>query len=234
MHSSRWSETTEPFCRMHLEFEEPDQNRFALKDLCFRVKNKNNETLKVDVIDYRKEYSGELNLLFLRLFPVEYDESFYRSLHRNKKAFVKIIFVNSGLSGVFLVFTKVDRFPDKEGAQSLLLEKFPALQSVQRVLLRPVYVASLGVDTAFRNLGLGSRVYDSYEQELAALADFVFLHTLPENTAAKRFYTKHGFVQTQTLRDFYRIGKRHKDAVEFGKVLTAGKIINYKSRCLVL
>eukprot|EP00834_Sanchytrium_tribonematis_P002465 NODE_76_length_23837_cov_1.242396.p15 type:complete len:169 gc:universal NODE_76_length_23837_cov_1.242396:12368-11862(-) len=73
-----------------------------------------------------------------------------------------------------------------------------------------VYLMIIGVDTHYRNLGLGSRMLNfmlekiDFEKEFQTVSA-IYLHVQVTNTAAIEFYKKHGFICYTIVRDYYQI-----------------------------
>jgi ribosomal protein S18 acetylase RimI-like enzyme len=67
---------------------------------------------------------------------------------------------------------------------------------------RSPYLKQIGVHLDYANAGLGGLLLNEAERRAKAVADDLFLLTSNFNTAAQRFYTRHGYEQIGAIPDY--------------------------------
>jgi ribosomal protein S18 acetylase RimI-like enzyme len=67
---------------------------------------------------------------------------------------------------------------------------------------RSPYLKQIGVHPEYANAGLGRLLLAEAERRTRAAADDLFLLTSDFNTAARRFYTRHGYQQIGAIPDY--------------------------------
>ena len=79
--------------------------------------------------------------------------------------------------------------------------------SATRLEGRKVRIMLFGVLPQYRNMGIGKQLLDMFRMK-AMLEGFVSmtLEVRTSNEAARRFYRRNGFMETDILRQFYRDG----------------------------
>lgn len=80
------------------------------------------------------------------------------------------------------------------------------------------WIATIGVDPAFRRRGIGARLLATCEREMGVSR--VRLTLRPSNTAARRLYEKAGYVEIDRWKRYYRGGE---DGVVMEKVMPTAR-----------
>ncbi|KAI8363450.1 acyl-CoA N-acyltransferase [Mortierella sp. GBAus27b] len=142
---------------------------------------------RVGLGDVTVNNQGQLKRLNTVLFPIKYDNNFYKEV-LDVGEFAKIIYFNDVCVGAVCC-----RKENVEGSKSV----------------QNLYIATLGVLAPYRRLGLGSRLL-KHVLEHAELPSStgskiakVYLHVQINNEEAIEFYKKHGFEVTEECQGYY-------------------------------
>jgi ribosomal protein S18 acetylase RimI-like enzyme len=133
----------------------------------------------------RENYVAQLKLLNQAIFPVRYQESFYKDCLAagdvTQLAFYQDVLV---------------------GAVACRLEAPPGGAEGKGKL----YIMTLGVLSPYRGQGVGRRLlmHTLAEARKQNQASEVYLHVQTNNDDAVNFYKKHDFEITETIKGYYR------------------------------
>ncbi|KAF7315445.1 N-acetyltransferase domain-containing protein [Mycena indigotica] len=128
---------------------------------------------------------GTVRKLNSVLFPIKYSEKFYEDvLKPDVEDFCKLVYYNDIPVGIVCC-----RLEPQDGEMSL-------------------YLATLGILAPYRDRLLGSEtlqlILDACGAHTKPKIDRIYLHVQTSNTGAKKFYERHGFVQTALLEGYYK------------------------------
>ncbi|KAL6042725.1 N-alpha-acetyltransferase 50 [Balamuthia mandrillaris] len=127
---------------------------------------------------------GQLKLLNSILFPVHYDDKFYRDLLLSPE-FTRLAFFNDVLVGA--VSCRVESKKEEEGG------------GVQ------MYIMTLGVLAPYRRLGIGNQLLEFViEQCKKREVGSVYLHVQISNEDALAFYKRYDFEVIRTIENYYK------------------------------
>ncbi|KAJ3153793.1 hypothetical protein HDU86_005126 [Geranomyces michiganensis] len=129
------------------------------------------------------------------VFPVVYNESFYRDvLHLHPAHLSLMAYVDSQLVGAICCRNE---------------PLYPQTDPRYIPGLNRVYIMTLGVLSPYRRLRLGSelltRIIEAVEQDQSAAE--LALHVQTTNVQALAFYERHGFVKVGLCKDYYSKNK---------------------------
>ncbi|CAO3643814.1 unnamed protein product [Cunninghamella blakesleeana] len=126
---------------------------------------------------------GQLRTLNKVLFPIEYQESFYKEVLQVGE-FAKLAYYNDVCVGSVCCRIEVDN--DKK---------------------KNIYIMTLGVLKPYRRLGLGDKLIEHILKEANDKENDIskiYLHVQVNNDVATAFYKKHGFEVIRTDKDYYK------------------------------
>eukprot|EP01087_Luapelamoeba_hula_P018435 TRINITY_DN5937_c1_g1_i1.p2 TRINITY_DN5937_c1_g1~~TRINITY_DN5937_c1_g1_i1.p2 ORF type:complete len:184 (+),score=25.55 TRINITY_DN5937_c1_g1_i1:186-737(+) len=133
--------------------------------------------------DLTEKNVGQLKLLNSVIFPVHYNEKFYRDLLQNTEL-TRLAFYQDVLVGAVCC-----RLEDtKTGPHG-----------------KSLYIMTLGVLAPYRSLGIGSRLLN-YVLDLCATkgVDDVYLHVQVTNELGINFYKRFGFEVKEKIANYYK------------------------------
>jgi N-alpha-acetyltransferase 50 len=148
-------------------------------------------TSKAIALDQLTEQNlGQLRLLNKVIFPVRYNERFYKDLFKQDVALSRLAYCSS--SAVGTVCCRLEKDAKDSGNKRSKL-----------------YIMTLGVLAPYRRLGIGSKLLEYVLDEICANKKYkdlrqVYLHVQVSNDAAIEFYRKHGFEVTERIEGYYR------------------------------
>lgn len=142
---------------------------------------------------------GTVRKLNSVLFPIKYSERFYRDiLQPEAEDFCKLIYFNDIPVGIICC-----RLENKDDQTHL-------------------YVMTMGVLAPYRSRGLGSQslqsVLEAAENHAKPKIQKIYLHVQVSNDSAKAFYERHGFMEVEIHKDYYKKIDPH-DAWVLEKIL---------------
>jgi ribosomal-protein-alanine N-acetyltransferase len=77
----------------------------------------------------------------------------------------------------------------------------------ERPARQVAHIITIDVVKAWRRRGVGAQLMDAVESWASALGlRLIYLETAEDNTAAQQFYRRRGYVQIETLKDYYARG----------------------------
>ncbi|KIK67184.1 hypothetical protein GYMLUDRAFT_37243 [Collybiopsis luxurians FD-317 M1] len=128
---------------------------------------------------------GTLRKLNSVLFPISYSDRFYTDVLKPEvENFCKLVYYND-----IPVGTICCRIETKDNGNCL-------------------YLMTMGVLAPYRSRGLGSHslqeIIDAVKSHPKPKIDRIYLHVQTSNSEAKKFYEKHGFVQTGIHENYYK------------------------------
>ncbi|EPQ57529.1 acyl-CoA N-acyltransferase [Gloeophyllum trabeum ATCC 11539] len=129
---------------------------------------------------------GTVRKLNSVLFPIKYSDKLYRDiLAPELEDYCKLIYYNDVPVGIIC-----SRLEPQPGGTAKL------------------YLMTMGVLAPYRSLGLGSQGLEAILSAAAVSTkpkiSHVYLHVQVSNTAAKRFYEKHGFTEVRVHEHYYK------------------------------
>lgn len=136
---------------------------------------------RVDLGDITKHNVRLLKRLNQAIFPVSYNERFYKDMLEAGEM-GKIAFYNDILVGAVCC----------------------RVETVENV--RRVYIMTLGCLRPYRRLGIGTKMLEHILNFVTAKGniDNIYLHVQVDNTGAMEFYKKFGFEIIETKEDYYK------------------------------
>ena len=162
--------------------------------------------LSLDQVDLeigtRPEDMQEIRELHAECFPINYDESFFRTVEANEVISIQAKFENR-LLGVLVYRT---------GSPKSL----PSGEDVADYADEVAYLMTLGVAEEFRGKGLSSLLLKR-AMSLQSDMDGVYLHVADYNKKAIDIYMYHGFRQVAIKDDFYKIKDQYYGAITLFK-----------------
>jgi len=150
--------------------------------------------LEVEFGEVTEKNIGQLKLLNSSIFPVQYQESFYKDLLQINAAndqLTRLAYYNDILVGA--VSCRIEKFPVEQGQ--------PSNNPNHRL-----YIMTLGVLAPYRTSGIGFKLlqyvldYCKGKNEI----DEVYLHVQTSNDNAIEFYKRAGFLITETIKNYYK------------------------------
>ena len=168
----------------------------------------------------------QLRKVNLACFPVQYQETFYKDVvERNDEGLCKFAYWNGFVVGA--ACARIETIPDsssKETADDKQREEKPkpdnnkknkknAAATAGPPKKKRIYIMTLGVLAAYRNMEIGTQliqsIFDHYEhnKENAEYKDVeeIVLHVQISNDDAMKFYkTRFGFDQGEMVENYYR------------------------------
>jgi len=132
--------------------------------------------------DLTEKNIGQLRLLNEALYPVNYQDKFYKDV------------LNQGELAQYVYF------------RDLLVGAICARVEPQDDMTFKMYILTLGVLEPYRRLGIGSRMVDYIVGKAREQPDVkeIYLHVQVGNDSAVDFYRKHGFEQGESIPDYYK------------------------------
>jgi ribosomal protein S18 acetylase RimI-like enzyme len=125
---------------------------------------------------------GQLKLLNTVVFPVNYNDTFYRDL-LNDPALTRLALFNDVLVGA--VCCRVENKTSGTGKR--------------------LYIMTLGVLAPYRKRQIGSKLLEfAIESGEKREVEEVYLHVQTSNEEALSFYKKFGFQIVETIKDYYK------------------------------
>ncbi|KAL1918860.1 uncharacterized protein VTP21DRAFT_2882 [Calcarisporiella thermophila] len=123
---------------------------------------------------------GQLRKLNTVLFPVKYDEKFYKEV-LEVGDFAKLAYYYDVCVGAICCRKELTHSPPR------------------------LYIMTIGVLAPYRNLGIGSALL-SYVIERARAAHYseIYLHLQVSNEEALSLYTRHGFEVRELVKNYYK------------------------------
>ncbi|KAI5123674.1 hypothetical protein M0805_001703 [Coniferiporia weirii] len=128
---------------------------------------------------------GTVRVLNSTLFPVKYSERFYRDiLLPDVEEFCKLVYLNDVPVGTICCRL------EKQGDETKL------------------YLMTMGVLAPYRSRNIGAKslqhVLDAARASAKPKIASIYLHVQVSNADARRFYERHGFVETGRAVDYYK------------------------------
>ncbi|TFK54234.1 acyl-CoA N-acyltransferase [Heliocybe sulcata] len=129
---------------------------------------------------------GTVRKLNSVLFPIKYSDKLYKDiLSPELEDFCRLIYYNDIPVGIICCRLE----SQSDGTVKL-------------------YLMTMGVLAPYRSLGLGSKGLQAILSAAAASSkpkiSHVYLHVQVSNTAAKRFYERHGFTEVRVQENYYK------------------------------
>ncbi|KAF7321733.1 N-acetyltransferase domain-containing protein [Mycena kentingensis (nom. inval.)] len=128
---------------------------------------------------------GTVRKLNAVLFPIKYSSKFYHDILKPEvEEFCKLVYYNDIPVGIVCCVLE-----SKDGETAL-------------------YLATLGILAPYRSRQLGSTtlelILDAATTQVKPKIDRIYLHVQTSNSDAKRFYERHGFVETGVQENYYK------------------------------
>jgi len=170
-------------------------------------------TSKARISEIHERNVGGAKLILDVSFPFPCQPALYSTLLRQDKSFRRLAFFNDIQVGVVgaVALNEEEALAAVHGATPISDVAAPVVESKDAALTtQPVatklYVLVLAVLAAYRNYGVGSElmkeVIESAKKHPGV--DEIFLHVWVLNTSAIKFYERLGFVNTETVKNYYR------------------------------
>lgn len=140
------------------------------------------------------------------IFPIKYDETFYRDVIKAPSGFVKLAYYNEILVGA--VCCRTESYSPKTTISQTLSKSKIQGEVLQQCPSR-LYILTLGVLAPYRERGVGGKLLDHVLDLVETSAHCksvveVYLHLQVGNDEALRFYKHHGFEVVDTLVAYYK------------------------------
>ncbi|KAF1333104.1 Acetyltransferase, partial [Globisporangium splendens] len=127
---------------------------------------------------------SQLRQLNVQIFPVRYNDAFYRDILRMPRDYSKLAYVGTNVVGAICCRLEP-------------LETHPVLQRT--------YIMTLGVLEAYRQCQIGALLLRHIiSQSIRDGVDHIYLHVQTSNSVAIQFYHKFGFEIAETIRNYYK------------------------------
>ena len=141
--------------------------------------------LKVSLRPIDENNVGTLRVLNRAILPVQYKNKFYRDILQVPEELRKMAYHDASVVGA--VCCRVEQSNSEEEAPDKL------------------YIMTLGVLAAYRNLGVGSKLLKHILLTAAKMPDIgqIYLHMHTQNVDGLRFYKRFGFQITKTIKGYY-------------------------------
>jgi len=142
------------------------------------------------VLGERESLTYFLLSCFQAIFPVRYDDKFYREAARDEnRDLIRLAFNHGTLIGAICCRLEAN---DKSREQ---------LKGLSRI-----YIMTLGVLAPYRGYGIGSKLLNTILAYAASRKDIsdIFLHVQINNTDAMRLYKRFGFEVIGLLQCYYK------------------------------
>lgn len=167
---------------------------------------------------------AEVRQLHAEWFPLKYADDFYAKVQQGIYPTLAATFMWRGEEVIAgLICTATDR-----GVYEVPLElPYDDLPPTS------AYILTLGVVDGYRKRGLAKellwRCVQHYSQDLAC--KIVYLHVIPYNVPAIRFYEKFGFLCLEELGDFYTVSNQSYSGYLYGYYINGGALpLSHKVR----
>jgi len=174
-----------------------------------------------------KDNVGQLRELNLAIFPVVYNEKFYKDVVKEQtKELIQLAYHSDVLVGA--VCCRIEKLSDSENKDDddsppdtdipQSQDKNPNIKKEKEQpkskLSAPVsdgrekrlYIMTLGVLAAYRNYGVGGKMLANIIKLVAQRPDLhdIYLHVQTSNQTAIEFYKKFGFTVVRTIKNYYK------------------------------
>jgi len=163
---------------------------------------KRKRDLKVRFGDVTKDNIGQLRRLNLAIFPVTYNDKFYRDVLSNEsKEILRLVFHSDVLVGA--VCCRIEAKPDAEVEDDVSKK---ANKKQKKVEMKRVYIMTLGVLAPYRGYGIGRKMIEKMIDFVKTRDDVdeIFLNVQTSNEDAINFYKHFGFEIKSTIRNYYK------------------------------
>lgn len=144
-----------------------------------------------------KSSVGLLRLIHLALLPVRYSDTIYNTLKEGIKAKGELAYFNDD-TAVAEICYRIDN--EEKGGEAKL------------------YIMTIGVLPPYQHMGLATSLLERMYEHNKEIKE-VYLHVHEENASAIEFYKKRGFVQGDTIQNYYT-------SLENGTAIVFSKKIN--------
>ncbi|KAJ3118275.1 mitogen-activated protein kinase binding protein 1 [Physocladia obscura] len=167
---------------------------------------------------------NELRTFNSVIFPIKYNDSFYKAVLTN--SIFCVLAIETGSAGneriVGAVCCRREEAPPFAFVPMLLSPSIPVDlhynntnncgtdgNNYNRSSLASLYIMTIGVLAPYRRLGIGSALLSTLVTRAATELSLgsIQLHVQTTNTDAMRFYAKHGFESVKFVEGYYRLNK---------------------------
>jgi len=155
------------------------------------------ETLSVTFDGLLPKTLEQLKMLNAAIFPIKYQDGFYRECCASGDV-TQLAYHNDVL--VAAIACRLELQPDYSAK---------------------MYIGTIGVLAPYRGMGLGRKLMERSigEAQKDPAIRSAFLHVQQTNKDAQEFYKKFGFVETEVVKDYYKLADG-RDAVILSRDLT--------------
>jgi len=179
-------------------------------------KPKGEKKLRVRFAPITKDNIGQFRRLNLSIFPVRYNDKFYRDLIQgdtinNDNELIRLAYHSDMLVGAMacrLEDIKTNEEPPPQVEKVSTKKGKKSKQSAEDPKEGPkkCYIMTLGVLAPYRKYGVGNQLLNHIIEHVKAAKNVneIYLHVQINNDKAIEFYKKAGFTIVETLKNYYK------------------------------
>ncbi|CAH6720980.1 N-alpha-acetyltransferase Nat5p [[Candida] jaroonii] len=152
----------------------------------------------INLDDLTTNNLGVFKKIFGVTLPIEYSEDWYANSFDSDQI-VKLAFYSELPVGAMKAkLLNIESFQGN-------FDNFNTSKLVSKSIPNAVYLETLSVLESYRNLGIGEKLLNYLiEETTKRFVHEIIIHVHVENTKAIDWYKKHGFVEKELLKDYYK------------------------------
>jgi len=163
--------------------------------------------LKIRFNDVTKDNVGQLRVLNVSIFPVRYNDKFYKDVVAESDVELnRLIYHSDFLVGAVCCRIEDYKSKDDEVPEIGKKKKTKVSETSETSEKKRLYIMTLGVLAAYRNYGVGRKMLEHVIELVKNRdnLDEIYLHVQISNTTAIEFYKRFDFTIGEKMENYYK------------------------------